>query len=251
MTLREQPRLPTTHWQDTALTPPDPAPARATPVRLTPAHAGVRLGTNRDGQPVVLAVGPAPTRIAVLGEALFGRLFGLRMLALGARVTAATRTPGAWRGIARAAGDRLTVTETVTGWPATPPAPPSQDSGPQTLVCDLPRPPSATLAAGAWRTILHVTQDAPRRSPFWTAPDALFALDARFADATGRLLGDEAARLTATLSRSEIILFRPTGTDILRVDIAPAEKALLTPGLTPQPPRPHPGSGRPAPSHPS
>lgn len=219
MSLRDRPRLTTTHWRDV-----DPAPPR-----LEPATAGVRLGTNREGQAVVLPVGPAPVRIAVLGEPLFGRLFALRMLALGARVTVATRMRGAWQDIAQVAGDRLTVAEGVGGWPASPSAPPGYEGGPQTLVCDRSRPPSARAVAGAWRTVLHVTQDAPRRSFFWTAPDALLALDARFADAMGRLLGKEAARLTAALPTGEVILFRPAGAEILRVDIAPAEMALLTP----------------------
>ncbi|RKN43234.1 hypothetical protein D7294_10985 [Streptomyces hoynatensis] len=200
---------------------------------MTWAEAGVQLGTNREGRVVALPAGPGPARIAVLGESLFGRLFGLRMLAVGARVTAATRVPAQWHGIAQVAGGRLTVADGVAGWPPGPAAPPSQEGGPQALVCDLRRPPSVTLANGAWRTILHVTRDAPRRSFFWTAPDALLALDARFAEATGRLLGADAARVTAALSPGEVVLFRPAGTEILRLDISPAETALLTPGRHP------------------
>ncbi|GAB2907122.1 hypothetical protein [Streptomyces mayteni] len=222
MNLRDHPEPPTTHWRD------DDTGA---PFRLTWADAGVHLGTNRDGRVVTLPAGPAPTRIAVLGESLFGRLFGLRMLAVGARVTAATRVPDQWRPLARVAADRLTVADGVAAWPpGPPPAPPAQEGGPQALVCDLRRPPSAALANAPWRTVLHVTRDAPRRSYFWSAPDALLALDARFADTTGRLLGEEAARRTASLSPGEIILFRPTGTEILRPDISPAETTLLTPG---------------------
>ncbi|MDT0347690.1 hypothetical protein [Streptomyces litchfieldiae] len=221
MNHRHHPELPTATWRD----------AGGPPFRLTPAHAGVLLGTNRAGRAVTLPAGPAPTRIAVLGESLFGRLFGLRMLAVGARVTAATRVPDEWQGIARVAGDRLTVADSAAGWPTRPPAPPTGEGGPQALVCDLRRPPPAILASGAWRTVLHVTRDAPSRSFFWSAPDALLALDARFADAAGRVLGTEAARLTAALTPGEIILFRPSGTEILRPDISPAETALLTPGL--------------------
>ncbi|MFD5319626.1 hypothetical protein [Streptomyces sp. NPDC127098] len=220
MNLRDHQEPPTAHWRD------DPG----APFRLTRADAGVQLGTSRDGRVVTLPAGPAPTRVAVLGESLFGRLFGLRMLAVGARVTAATRVPDQWRPLARVAGDRLTIADRVTAWPTLPPAPPAQEGGPQALVCDLRRPPPATLANGPWRTVLHVTRDAPRRSYFWSAPDALLALDARFADTTGRLLGAEAARLTATLAPGEVILFRPTGTEILRPDISPAETTLLTPG---------------------
>ncbi|MDT0321168.1 hypothetical protein [Streptomyces millisiae] len=223
MTLPDVAGLPATHWPDEQQTEAD--------CRLVLAHTGIHLGTDRSGQPVALpAPGPAGTRIGVLGESLFGRLFALRLLAVGAQVTAATRGPDHWAGVAAAAGDRLAVHDTIPAWPPRPPAPPTVADGPQALVCDLRRPPPATLANGPWRTVLHVTRDAPRRSYFWSAPDALLALDARFADTTGRLLGAEAARLTATLTPGEVILFRPTGTEILRPDISPAETTLLTPG---------------------
>ena len=220
MSRRVRPQLPTVDWPQ--------VPAEE--FRLSWAEAGVQLGTNRQGQVVTLPAGPGLTRIAVLGESLFGRLFGLRMLAVGARVTAATRVPAQWQPLVQVAAGRLSIAEGPAAWPPGPAKPPGQEDGPQALVCDLRRPPSPSLAGGAWRTILHVTRDAPRRSYFWTAPDALLALDARFAETVGRLLGAEAARLTAALCPGEVILFRPAGTEILRLDITPAETALLTPG---------------------
>ncbi|MDT0305684.1 hypothetical protein RM780_01730 [Streptomyces sp. DSM 44917] len=218
-------------WRD------DERPERAVP--LEPAFAGVHLGTARDGRPVALpGPGPAGSRIAVLGDPLFARLVALRLLAVGARVTAATRAPGPWRALQTAAGERLTVAEEAEAQPVPPPAPPAVDDGPQALVSELRRPPSAASAAGAWRTAVHVAPAAPRRSAFWTAPDALLALDARFAEGAGAALGEEAARATAALAPGDILLFRPgAGPMVLRPDIAPGETALLTPADAAPPPR--------------
>ncbi|RKN10970.1 hypothetical protein D7319_07495 [Streptomyces radicis] len=208
----------------------DASPA---PFRLVPADAGVHLGTGRDGRPVRLAApGPAGVRIGVFGESLFGRLFALRLLAVGARVTAATRVPEQWTGLAGAAGDRLVIGDSAAGWLRHVPAPPTVGAGPQALVCDQRRPPPAATAEGPWRTVLHVTRGAPRSSAFWGSAHAVLALDAQFADAVGRILGDRAARATAALAPGEIALFTPgAGHEVLHPDIAPGETALLTPNL--------------------
>ncbi|GAB2904100.1 hypothetical protein [Streptomyces mayteni] len=220
-TIPDLAELPATSWRDE-----EPADCR-----LTPAFTGIHLGTDRAGQPVAIpAPGPAGMRIGVLGESLFGRLFALRLLAVGARVTAVTRVVDQWTGVAQAAGDRLSVLDTIPAWPGNPAAPPTVADGPQALVCDLRRAPHVALAAGPWRTVLHVTRAAPRRSAFWTAADAVLALDAHFAEPVERVLGPEPARVTAALAPGEIALFRPGGVDVLRPDISPGETALLTPG---------------------
>jgi hypothetical protein len=218
--------LPAAVWREDPESPDGPG-------ILTPASSGIHLGTSRDGQPVALpAPGPAGLRVAVLGETLFGRLMALRLLAVGTMVTAATRVPDQWSGIHAAAGDRLKFTENPAAWPADTPAPPSVDAGPQALVSDQRRPPSPATASGAWRTVLHVTSEATRRFAFWHLPDALLALDASHAEAVGHLLGRESAQHTADLAPGEVILFRPhtATTEVLRLDIAPGETAILTPG---------------------
>lgn len=195
---------------------------------LTPARAGVHLGTDQAGSGISLAApGPGGTRIGVLGESLFGRLFGLRLLGLGAQVTAVTRVPEKWRALREAAGDRLTVTDTATGWPFHTPAPPSVDAGPQALISDLRRAP--TSATGPWRTVLHVTRAVPARSAFWSSADVVLVLGAPFAEAAGRALGRQAGEYAAKLGEGEIALFWPTGAHVLRPDVAPAETSLLTP----------------------
>ncbi|WP_240796531.1 hypothetical protein [Streptomyces sp. RFCAC02] len=225
MTTPDLTTLPATTWED---------PAPAVPL-LYPAQAGVHLGTDRQGRAVALpAPGPAGIRIAVLGESLFGRLFALRLLAVGACVTAATRAPAQWAGIRQAAGDRLVIAGHTGAWPPQPAAPPTVDSGPQALVCDLRRAPHTALAAGPWRTVVHVTRTAPRRSAFWAAAEAVLALDAQFADAVEQVLGTDAARVAAGLTPGEIVVFhRGGGCDVLRPDISPGETALLTPGRPP------------------
>ncbi|ONK16070.1 hypothetical protein [Streptomyces sp. MP131-18] len=216
--------LPDAAWQDDT----------GTPFTLTPARAGIHLGTDRDGRPVALPCPrPEGTGIAVLGESLFGRLIALRLLATGVVVTAATREPGQWRSIRHAAGERLAFSEDPAAWPRHAPAPPAVDAGPQALVSDQRRAPSSAVAAGPWRTVLHVTRTIPRGAAFWHRPDVLLALGAEYAEAVGRLLGPEAAHLTARLAPGEIVLFRPTATEILRPDIAPGESAVLTPGAPP------------------
>ncbi|NJP65741.1 hypothetical protein HCJ92_05415 [Streptomyces sp. ventii] len=197
---------------------------------MTPARAGLHLGTDREGNAVSLsAPGPTGTRIGVLGESLFGRLFALRLLGLGARVTAVTRVPDKWALLREAAGDRLTMAGTAAGWPAYEPEPPTVGDGPQVLVTDQRRAPSAAAADGHWRTVLHVTRSAPARSAFWSAADVVLALGAPFAEAAGRVLGEDARRFAEGLGGGEIALFWPDGAHVLRPDIAPAETELLTP----------------------
>ncbi|WP_245175384.1 hypothetical protein [Streptomyces bohaiensis] len=205
-------------------------PAAAGGFWLTPARAGLHLGTDRQGDAVSLpAPGPAGTRVGVLGESLFGRLFALRLLALGARVTAVSRVPEKWVLLQEAAGDRLQLVPSAAGWPAHEPEPPTVGDGPQVLVTDQRRAPSAAAADGQWRTVLHVTRSAPARSAFWSGADVVLALGASHAEAAGRVLGTDARRFTEELGDGEIALFRPGGRHVLRPDIAPAETELLTP----------------------
>ncbi len=222
--------LPAAEWRDDT-----PRPG----LHLAPARSGIHLGTTTDGRPVALpAPGPAGTRIAVLGEPLFVRLVALRLLAVGAHVTAATRDVDPWKVVSEAAGERLLVTDDPAPWPRHTPAPPTVDAGPQALVTDLRRAPSAALADGPWRTVVHVTPTVPRRTGFWNDPDVLLALSAGYAEQVGQVLGREAAHHTAQLASGQIICFRPTATEILRPDISPGEKALLTPPRQPVRPLP-------------
>ncbi|MFW6725088.1 hypothetical protein ACHZ98_34130 [Streptomyces sp. MAR4 CNY-716] len=227
------------------MTTPDPAAVPASAWRapldddsggalLTPAQAGIHLGTDRDGRPVSLPLpGPAGRRVGVLGEPLFGRVLALRLLAVGAQVTADTREPDGWQEIRRAVGDRLSFAGDLTAWPPYRPTPPAAGPGPQVLVSDRRSPPPAHPAPSDWCTVIHIAHDEPPPAGFWRALHALLALGPRHADAVGNLLGPEAARDTAGLALSEIILFRPAGAEFLHVDISPVEKEFLTPQQRP------------------
>ncbi|MFW6692246.1 hypothetical protein [Streptomyces sp. MAR4 CNX-425] len=221
---------------------PDPAAVPACPWRapladpgdgtlLAPARAGVHLGTGRDGRPVPLpAPGPAGSRVAVLGEPLFARLLALRLLAVGAQVTADTREPERWLRIHRAVGGRLLFAGDRTAWPPARPAPPGVGSGPQVLIGDRGRPPAAGGAVpGDWCTVVHVTDAGPPPAGFRGPLHALLALGAGHADAVGGLLGAHAAEQTAGLAPAEIVLFRAAGAEFLHVDIGPVENELLAP----------------------
>ncbi len=119
------------------------------------------------------------------------------------------------------------------GLPAAPhPRTAAVGAGPQAFVSDRHRGPSS--AAGPRRTVRHVTRDVPRGAAFRHRPDVLLALGAEYAEAVGRLLGPQAARLTSRLVPGEIVLFGPTATEVLRPDIAPGENAVLTPGAPPR-----------------
>ncbi|MDT0266247.1 hypothetical protein RM844_08055 [Streptomyces sp. DSM 44915] len=217
-------RLPATVWH-----PAEAAVAHT--LTLTPVGAGVHLGAGTAGQPVTLpAPTPEGTRIGVLGESLFGRLFALRLLGVGARVTVATRVPDQWRGVALAAGERLTVDDGIRRWPGRPPSAPSAGDGPQALVCDLRRPPAAALADGPWRTVLHVTRNPPRRSAFWAGARTVVALDAQFAEVAERLLGPAAGDFVRGLTPGRIAVFRDGAAESVGLDLSPGENALLTPG---------------------
>ncbi|KAB8167876.1 hypothetical protein FH609_009605 [Streptomyces sp. 3MP-14] len=222
-------RLPAAHWR-----PAEAAAARV--LTLTPVGAGVHLGTGTAGQPVTLpAPSPEGAGLGVLGESLFGRLFALRLLGVGARVTAATRVPDKWRGLTLAAGDRLTVGDGVGRWPERRPSAPSAGDGPQALVCDLRRPPSASLADGPWRTVVHVARNPPRRSAFWAAARTVVVLDGQYAEVAERLLGPGAGAFVAALRGGEIAVFRDGRAETVRLDLSPGENALLTPGRRQRP----------------
>ncbi|RMI46758.1 hypothetical protein EBN88_00585, partial [Streptomyces triticirhizae] len=121
------------------------------------------------------------------------------------------------------------LAEAAHDWPHHAPAPPTVAAGPQALVTDRSKAPPAALADGPWRTVVHVTRTVPRRAAFWHRPHMLLALDAAHAPQVARLLGAEAAAHTSRLAPGEVALFRPTVPETLRLDISPAETALLTP----------------------
>ncbi|WP_019546810.1 hypothetical protein [Streptomyces sulphureus] len=211
--------LPASSWE---------RPAEHGPFRVHDALVGLHLGSDRAGAPVTLPVlGRRATRIGVLGESLFGRLIASRLVAAGFLVTGATRGPNLWEPLREAAGGRLVLAENQGTWPSRACEPPGVGLGPQALVSDVRRPPPVLLDA-RWSTAVHVRRQVPRGG-FWQSLNAVLALGSSFADAVVPVCGAEAARVTESLTPGEVALFRDGHSRVLRLDIAPAETAMLTP----------------------
>ncbi|MEV0774898.1 hypothetical protein ACIBLA_06900 [Streptomyces sp. NPDC050433] len=97
----------------------------------------------------------------------------------------------------------------------------------QRLLAAEPRASSGAAGRGerGGHAVVHVTRRVPIGG-HWQRLDAVVVLDSRYADAVVPLLGEAAGGLVAGLAQGEIALFRPTGADVPRLDIAPAETAL-------------------------
>jgi type VII secretion protein EccE len=142
---------------------PGPHPPTG-PADLVVGGAGVMLGTNRHGEPVVACLfRREPTRLVLLGGPACAQLVVLRALAVGAAVYVSSDNPAVWHDFLRAAGG--------PGWPALViplgqrfDAPSATSRRPQlivteTIVADTAgsQPPPA-VPPGPWRTTLHVRQ---------------------------------------------------------------------------------------------
>jgi hypothetical protein len=154
--------------------------------------AGIVVGTDRDGNPVLLpAVAARPVRVGVL--AFPPLVLAFRLLGAGCAVTVFTQAPQRWA--------PLKVPVSAGGqWPAARPTPPGQ-----VLVSDLPAPPDRRLGDQPWCTVVHVAPRVPPGSEFWAAADAVLTRGA----------GEELAMVTGRRTVS----FRPV--------VAPAEARLL------------------------
>ncbi|MFC5000728.1 type VII secretion protein EccE [Dactylosporangium cerinum] len=125
----------------------------------TAGGAGLMLGVNRHGTPVVIRPFRAePTRAVLIGGLRCAEMLTLRALALGAHVTVRSTRPDAWSPFLRGLGG-----EPITLLPADQPLDPSPPTAtdPQLLVIDTGpadgRSPAVTEAA--WRATLLVRDD--------------------------------------------------------------------------------------------
>ncbi|MGC4895506.1 type VII secretion protein EccE [Micromonospora sp. DT31] len=86
--------------------------------------AGLTVGRDRQGQPVVLRVArTSPTRIVAVGGIAFAQLLVYRWLALGVKITLQTTRPEPWSAFARRAGvDQSIISFAPLGEPAAPAA---------------------------------------------------------------------------------------------------------------------------------
>jgi hypothetical protein len=116
---------------------------------------GAPLGTTRDGRAATLAlVGPAPVRIAVVGQAWLASLLAVRAAVLGASVIVVTERPAPWHLLLRAAGGQPFATVVAPGTPAGA-APPSITT-PVLTLHDGGAGAEAALARAPWQTSVHL-----------------------------------------------------------------------------------------------
>jgi hypothetical protein len=150
---------------------------------------GLRLGVDRDGRPVtVRPFRREPTRIALVGGYWAAQLLAFRMLAMGACVVVATRTPQPWEAFGTwAVADRTRVRVVPPGQPF------EVDAGPRrpTVVVDDGRALGDVLRPGSWQALLSVVPRLAAESLDVVADADLVALQ--------RLTPDEAAVASAAL----------------------------------------------------
>lgn len=150
---------------------------------------GLRLGVDRDGRPVtVRAFRREPTRVALVGGYWATQVLVFRMLAVGAGVVVATRTPEPWEAFGTwAVADRTRVRVVPPGRPF------EVDAGPHrpTVVVDDAGALGDLLHPGPWQTLLSMV---PRLTP-----DSLDVVAHADLVALQRLTPDEAAGVSAAL----------------------------------------------------
>lgn len=146
---------------------------------ITLPEAGVVVGTDREGAPVLLpAIAARPVHIGVL--AFPPLVLAFRLLGAGCDVTVFTQAPQRWAPLKSHIG--------AGQWPRRRPTPPGAGAGPQVLISDLPAPPARGLGDQPWCTVVHVAPRVPPGSDFWADADAVLTRGAgeELALVTGR-----------------------------------------------------------------
>ena len=134
-------------------------PDTADAIRVHTAGSGLILGTNPNGQPVMISLfRPEPTVVAVVGRVGLAQLIAFRALALGAALVVKTVRPSAWSSLAGAAADTRGAVEIA--WPDRQPDWYGSSLRPQLLMVDS----YSTSAVGAlpavhrWSTLIAVRE---------------------------------------------------------------------------------------------
>jgi type VII secretion protein EccE len=138
--------------------PPIPA-ASIDALDLPYGVAGLVVGTNRHGAPVVVHLfRPDRTNAVLIGGIRAAQLLAFRAMALGARVAVQTTRPRAWEPFVRGAsapGEAVTLLP-----PGRPPdGPPPDPLQPLLLVVDIGPVPSDRTPGPAWQALLVVRDD--------------------------------------------------------------------------------------------
>ncbi|MCA2214583.1 type VII secretion protein EccE [Jidongwangia harbinensis] len=128
-------------------------------LELSVGAAGVMLGLNRGGEPVVARLfRPEQTRILLVGGVRCAQLLALRAMALGARVVVQTSRPHAWEPFVRGAavpGESIAVVPPGRAVPV----PPGSALHPLLVVVDVGPVGADTRPGGGWQATLVVRDD--------------------------------------------------------------------------------------------
>jgi type VII secretion protein EccE len=125
-------------------------------LELSVGNAGLMIGTNRHGAPVVARLfRPEPTRALLAGRLAAAQLLAMRALALGANLAIETARPHAWEPFLRAvAGPGQTIPVTPPGRHA--PAPPASPFAPLLVIVDAGAVPTEDRPGSGWQASLVV-----------------------------------------------------------------------------------------------
>jgi len=214
------------------------ADGRRLGVLATGLTEGAPLGTTRDGQPAGLAlVGPAPVRIAVIGQAWLASLLAVRGAVLGATVVVATERPAPWHLLLRAAGGAPFATVVPPGTSAGNSAggPGASIATPVLTLHDGGAGADSALARAPWQTSVHlVFRAAGQPTSLAGIADVVLvpAIPAEEVAAVGqalRLPEPVAAQLSG-LGPAEVLVASRQRTAIVTVQATPGELALLRAG---------------------
>jgi hypothetical protein len=204
--------LPAARWRD----------PRDLPAVFELPPTGLLIGADRQQKPVALpAIGPAPTRLGVLGDHRIATLLAYRLLGVGCRLTVTTADPARWRRLLAAAGPRAVAGPSALGWPAAGP-------DPQLLVTDLPAAPPVGLGDQPMCTVLHVAATVPTDSPFWSDVDGVLLAGHGYGTPLARLLDRPDAADLDQLGPGQLGLLDRDRAVVVTPILAEAELALLT-----------------------
>ena len=194
---------------------------------------GAPLGTTRDGRPATLAlVGPAPVRIAVVGQAWLASLLAVRAAVLGAAVVVVTERPAPWHLLLRAAGGAPFATVVA---PGTPGGPVPSVAGPVLTLHDGGAGADAALARAPWQSSVHLLfRVGGQPTAVLDAADVVLVPavppDELPAVAAALRLPEPVAALLPGLGPAEVLAASRTRTAVVTVQATPSELALLRAG---------------------
>lgn len=203
-------------------------------VLATELAEGAPLGTTRDGRAATLAlVGPAPVRIAVVGQAWLASLLAVRAAVLGASVVVVTERPAPWHLLLRAAGGQPFATVVPPGGASGGPLP--SITTPVLTLHDGGSGADAALARAPWQTSVHLLfRVGGQPTAVLDAADVVLVpavpAEETAAVAQALRLPESIAAQLPGLGPVEVLAASRNRTAVVTVQATPSELALLRAG---------------------